>query len=501
MALSRGRAIAGLLSVALLLAAGAAAWVGVGHLGSGQSGAGHSPSSQSGARTSGGAPNSATPTPSALWQLPIRPASAVLSPQPSAPARGKPPVAAAVRSTLAPLLADPALAGTHVSMVVTDPTSGTGELFDQDAAQDVPPASTAKLAVAVAALQALGEQQRFSTTVLLDERGQVVLVGGGDPTLAGPAAVGRYAPGFPQPARLSDLASATATALKARGLTSIQLRYDDHLFTGPDLAPGWKPIYVAEGDVAPVTALEVDEGVVDFDKPARSNDPARAAAEQFATALRADGIAIAAAPDGSPDGVAKTVLAHGDGEQLAAVQSPTVAELVQRMLGRSDNDLAEALARHVALAERQPASFSGAVAAVRHVVSTLGVDPAGLSMADASGLSTSDRVHPRALVQLVRIALNGRRFVAVLKGLPVAAFSGTLTDRFTAAPANAAAGDVHAKTGTLATVVSLAGYVIDDSGRTLAFAVVVTGVPPNAPYRVEAAVDRLTAGLASCGCQ
>jgi serine-type D-Ala-D-Ala carboxypeptidase/endopeptidase (penicillin-binding protein 4) len=446
-------------------------------------------------------PASSPPAPSALWQLSISPAGAALTPVPGLPSAGPPPTAAGVRAQLAPLLADPRLRGQQVAMVVADPTgagsagAGARVLFDQGGTSDAAPASTAKLAVAVAALHVLGPQHRLTTRVVLDGDGDVVLVGGGDPTLAGPQAVGKYSPGYPWPARLTDLASAAAAALRARGRTAVTLRYDAHIFTGPVQAPGWKPVYYTEGDVAPVVGLEVDEGANDVTKPGRTLDPAAAAAAEFAAALRADGIDI--------DGAVRSTRADPAATQLAAVASPTVAQLVERMLGRSDNDLAEALARHVALARGGVASFEGAVTAVRATVAELGIDPAGLAMVDASGLSLLDWVHPAALVQLVDRVLDdpGSAFTAIRQGLPVAGFSGTLTDRFTEAPAQAADGAVRAKTGTLGDVVSLAGYLIDSSGRVLSFAVVVSGVPTGAILRTEAAVDRLTTGLVSCGCQ
>jgi D-alanyl-D-alanine carboxypeptidase/D-alanyl-D-alanine-endopeptidase (penicillin-binding protein 4) len=174
---------------------------------------------------------------------------------------------------------------------------------------------------------------------------------------------------------------------------------------------------------------------------------------------------------------------------------------VQRMLGRSDNDLAEALARQVAIARGEPATFAGGALAVRAALTALGVDPKGFAMVDSSGLSPSDRARPAALVQLVALAVGPAHpeLSSVLAGLPVAAFSGTLGDRFKGSAATAA-GAVRAKTGTLDGVVSLAGYVEDAAGRTLVFAVVANGVALNATTSTENAVDRLTAGIAGCGC-
>jgi D-alanyl-D-alanine carboxypeptidase/D-alanyl-D-alanine-endopeptidase (penicillin-binding protein 4) len=168
------------------------------------------------------------------------------------------------------------------------------------------------------------------------------------------------------------------------------------------------------------------------------------------------------------------------------------------MLGRSDNDLAEALSRQVAIATGRPATFAGGVAAVKAAIAGLGVDPSGLATVDASGLSPLDRVTPGLLVQLLHIALvpqpDRTDMSPIFEGLPVAGFSGTLSGRFSGA-ASAGAGVIRAKTGTLDGVVALAGYLQDSSGATLVFATIVTGVAETATSTTEAAVDRLTASL------
>ncbi len=193
---------------------------------------------------------------------------------------------------LAPLLADPAFTGDDVAMLVADAATGR-VLFGHDDADLVPPASTAKLAVAVAALQVLGPDARLTTRVAQGSSpNKVVLVGGGDPTLSGPAAVGPLSPGYPAPASLGILAEQTAAQLHVRGITAVSVGYDNSLFAGPTLAPGWKPVYQTEGDVAPVSALEVDQGHPDPGRTATAADPAAAAASEFAALLTSDGVTV-----------------------------------------------------------------------------------------------------------------------------------------------------------------------------------------------------------------
>ncbi len=439
---------------------------------------------------SAAAPAAASPAVPALWERAPSPAPSALLPESLSAAND--PSTAALTAALTPPLADRAFAGDDVAMLVTDAASGR-VLFDHDSADSVPPASTAKLAVAVAALQVLGPDAQLTTRVVQTGRSAVVLVGGGDPTLSGPAAVGPVSPGYPTPASLTVLAEQTASGLLAHGTTTITVGYDASLFAGATLAPGWKPIYQTEGDVSPVSALEVDEGHPNPAATATAADPAAVAAAEFAALVSSDGVKVtgvpAAASAASPPG-------GNPRPVVASVASPPISELVQRMLERSDNDLAEALSRQVAIAAGHPATFAGGVAAVKAAIASLGVDPSGLATVDASGLSPLDRVTPATLVALLRLAIvpGHDRLAPILSGLPVAGFSGTLSGRFGGLAA-AGAGVIRAKTGTLDGVVALAGYLQDSSGATLVFATVVTGVATTATVATEAAVDRLTASL------
>ena len=87
----------------------------------------------------------------------------------------------------------------------------------------------------------------------------------------------------------------------------------------------------------------------------------------------------------------------------------------------------------------------------------------------------------------------------VAAGFPVAGFSGTLADRYRNRASRAGAGVVRAKTGTLAGVNTLAGTVTDADGRLLLFAFLTNRA--SSPDATEAALDRLAADLAGCGCR
>jgi D-alanyl-D-alanine carboxypeptidase/D-alanyl-D-alanine-endopeptidase (penicillin-binding protein 4) len=430
---------------------------------------------------------------------PVDGAGTVLAPP---AAGGSLPTASGLRTALAGPLSAAAL-GPQVSAVVADAATGR-VLLSEDGTRLLTPASTTKLVTSVAALAVLGANATFTTRVV---RGaapdQIIVVGGGDPTLA----VNQFpAQDYPQPATLASLAAETARALKAQGRTAVSVGYDTSLYTGPAMAPGWPETYISTGNVTPIVSLEVDQGRLtaagtpeDSDDPynlsPRTTDPAGMAAVSFATLLAADGVHVTGAP------VAQAAPAHAPA--IASVSSPPLSAIVDQMLEESNNVIAENLARQVALATGQPASFSGAAAAVTAELGRLGVST-GLRLVDGSGLSPQDAIAPATLVKVVQIATADARVRAMLAGLPVAGFSGTLSasQSVFSGIGGAALGSVRAKTGNLGTVTALAGLVTDKNSRTLVFAFMADQIPAAGMLRTAAnAIDAAAAALANCGCR
>ena len=415
------------------------------------------------------------------------------------------PTPSGLRAVLAGPLSAAAL-GPQVSAVVADPVTGQVLLSDHGA-QLATPASTTKLATSLASLALLGAGARFTTRVVAGAApGSIVLVGGGDPTLAVHPFPARD---YPRPATLASLAAATARTLKADGRDEVSLGYDTSLYTGPDLAPSWPGGYVSGGDVTPIVSLEVDQGRLtaagtpeDSDDPYNNNpratDPAAMAAASFAALLSADGIRVT----GSPAAQAAPAAPAG-AVAIASVVSPPLSAIVEQMLEESNNVIAENLARHVALAMGEPASFSGAATAVTRELGQLGIT-SGIRLVDGSGLSPEDLISPDALVRMLELAIARPRLRALLAGLPVAGFSGTLSagQSVFSGIGGAALGSVRAKTGNLGTVAALAGLVYDKSGSVLVFAFMANAVPSAGLLQNAAqAIDEAASALAGCGCR
>jgi len=409
-------------------------------------------------------------------------------PAPSAPAvlgaldttvtRSAPQDPASLRTALAPLIGAPAL-GTQVAASVIDTATGK-QLYGRGATVPMTPASTVKIATTTAALSALGPDHRIATTVRLSEDARTLtLVGGGDPTLS--------------PAALRSMAAEAAEALRESDKSGegdrdrVRLTYDTSRYTGPVLHP------ISPNDnIAPVTALMVDEGRLDGTDRGhapRTDDPAGDAARAFAAQLKKAGVKVTGTPrEARAPGKARTVATH---------HSAPLSALVERTLTNSDNDIAEALARQTAIATGESADFAGARRAVTAELKKLNVPTAGARLADGSGLDREGRVTAALLTTLLARAADPDRpeLRPVLTGLPVAGFSGTLSTRYQDDPG--ATGLIRAKTGTLNRVNSLAGTVVDPQGRLLAFAFLASG--STSATEAEPALDALATALVGPG--
>jgi serine-type D-Ala-D-Ala carboxypeptidase/endopeptidase (penicillin-binding protein 4) len=231
------------------------------------------------ASTSSAGSATARPTPSATPTPSARTPSPVLVPAPT----GAPPDQAKVTARVNRTRVKDALGGYSAAVVDV----GTGAtLFRHQADRARIPASIMKLVTAAAALSALGPDHTFRTTVVSPKPGEIVLVGGGDPYLTAKPVAGA----FPRRASITALAKSTAAALATSRTKTVRLGYDARLFAGPAWNPAWPPGY---GDqVTPISALWVDEGRLYGSTGPRTKNPARAAAEAFAAALRKNGVRV-----------------------------------------------------------------------------------------------------------------------------------------------------------------------------------------------------------------
>jgi D-alanyl-D-alanine carboxypeptidase/D-alanyl-D-alanine-endopeptidase (penicillin-binding protein 4) len=355
----------------------------------------------------------------------------------------------------------------------------------------VTPASTMKLLTTLTALDVLGPEHRFETTVVSDSPNRIVLIGGGDPLLTDVPPTPKEPQPYPARATLEDLARQTATQLRSEGRRKVSLGYDDSLFTGPAVNPTWEPSYLQESIVSPISALWINEGRAVDGFAQRVPDPAAAAADRFAQLLKREGVVVVGAP--------RSVAATPGSTQVAAVGSAPLAEIVQHVLELSDNEGAEVLLRQAAIGASRSGSSAGGVATVKASLEGLGVGLKGARRHDGSGLSRDDRVSVATLVDVLRTAASAEhpQLRSVISTLPVAGFSGSLDYRLVVG-AESGLGVVRAKTGTLTGVQGLAGIVVTASGTPLLFAEVADRVPVRKTLDARTQLDRMAAALASC---
>ncbi|UYM07011.1 D-alanyl-D-alanine carboxypeptidase/D-alanyl-D-alanine endopeptidase [Solicola gregarius] len=359
------------------------------------------------------------------------------------------------------------------------------------------PASTLKNFTSLAALDSLGRDARFTTSVVRAQgagrTARLTLVGGGDPLLATKPPKDSDDV-YPQPATLADLADQTAKALKQDGVKQAEVSFDDSLFKGPDVNPRWEDSYITTDVTTPVSALWADEGVTDVDTGERTTQPAKQATEAFVDLLAKRGVSV--------KGAVSRKKAPADSADIASVDSPPLGQIVQHTLALSDNSAADVIQRQLAIGEGEPASFEGGARAMQSVLKSLGVPWQGIQVYDGSGLSRDNAVTLRAELAVLKLAATSRDsdLRPVASGLPVAGFSGSLADRFTSPTSYAGLGVARAKTGTLTGTHAYAGLTTDKQGTPLAFVAIANDVKDKFVLDARAGLDDIAAALTSCAC-
>ncbi|NND75711.1 MAG: hypothetical protein HKN44_11960 [Ilumatobacter sp.] len=350
----------------------------------------------------------------------------------------------------------------------------------------VVPASVQKVLVAAVALEVLGPDYTFTTSVRTPlpvdgvVEGDVYLVGGGDPLLTSddyPIDEDRY------PAFSTTSLDVLADAFVANGITRIRgtvigdgTRYDDEF-----VVEGWGP-GVAFDSAGPYDALLVNDARVLG--RGQADDPNRGAARELARLLGNRDVRV---DDGWGSGQAAT-----NTQVIGTVESAPLSEIVREMLTTSDNNTAEMLVKEIGRADAGASETAGigtraaGLTVIDRTLRTWGVPMAGVRVLDGSGLHLENRLTCAALLHVLQRAPG----TAVASGLPLAGETGTLSDEFIGSPV---AGRLFAKTGTLnnppvgeppPAAKSLAGFVTSPAGGTIEFAIILNAAElPEPTYR------------------
>jgi D-alanyl-D-alanine carboxypeptidase/D-alanyl-D-alanine-endopeptidase (penicillin-binding protein 4) len=409
------------------------------------------------------------------------------------------------------------------------------------------PASNMKLFTAAVALDQFGPDHQFSTDILRDGvltadgtlEGNLIMRGDGDPALSSRFLQG----GAAAPVEL------LAQLVASKGIKRVtgDLIADATAFDQQRIPDGWQRRFLHNGYAARVSALSLNENLLwiivqpgaNSKQPAQvvldpatelhlSNkvrtragsraarvivrtlddgslevrgwigaragtrryqivveDPARFTAGAFRRALEAQGVTVA-----GPTRLGET---SDTAAVVASLPSPPLARLLSVMNRESVNHYAELIFRNAA---RSSNGGAGTIESANHLLQRfmtekVGAPPGAVYAADGSGLSVLDRVTPRALIQLLDYAHRAPWSDVFHTSLPVAGESELLRHRMRLTPAQ---GNLHAKTGTTNTVISLGGYVTAESGEVLAFAFIYNGSDLS---KAKETIDAMGATLAS----
>jgi D-alanyl-D-alanine carboxypeptidase/D-alanyl-D-alanine-endopeptidase (penicillin-binding protein 4) len=449
-------------------------------------------------------------------------------------------------------LSDPVLARALVGVridVLADAPRGIPDstLYARDAGKLAMPASNMKLVTLAVAADRLGWSFEYDTRLeavgsitdgTLD--GDLIVVGGGDPSITG------------QDWGQAPLFSEWADALTQAGIRRVNGRLigDDRLFDRDGLGAGWSWDYLTASYAAPSSALSYNENAIvirvspgaaagaratvetaplghgltiqndvttgaadstphlDLARPlgqttltitgsipagakpivrgAAVADPTRFFVEGLRLALADRGIAVQGGTctieDASPAPGSTTP------RVIATRSSAPLSSLAGYFLKVSQNFYADMLLKTIGRASGGPGSVVQGVASVRETIGRWGIAPDEIVMNDGSGLSRYDYLTADAIVGVLRHVWQDERlrgpFVAAL---PVAGRDGTLDTRMRGTILD---DRVEAKTGTLANVRSLSGYLETTTGKHLVFAILVNNFTAPAS-QIDAVVEKL----------
>ena len=160
--------------------------------------------------------------------------------------------------------------------------------------------------------------------------------------------------------------------------------------------------------------------------------------------------------------------------EIVCMRSHSIDQILTRMLKDSDNLFAESLFYQFAATRNRPANAADGREVEQALIRKMKLSPSDYRIADGSGLSLYNYVSPELEVAFLRYAKqNAPIFNHLFSSLPVAGVDGTLSKRM---KGTTAAENVHAKTGTVTGVSSLAGYATADNYHLLAFCIINQGV-------------------------
>lgn len=384
---------------------------------------------------------------------------------------------------------------TSIGVYIKDLKSGE-VLYDYNSELALTPASVMKLVTSATALSLLGEDYRFTTAVELrgdyapgdrhSWRGDLVVCSSGDPTLE--------SENFKDNLGFCD---SIAVGLRRLGITSVEGRivveqtmkdagpvaqweiediawpYGAGLF-GFNYLDNTFTVYPLTGETKPfVPGFEVEmhksddsndmirgvysDRLVVFSRNTTKKkwsvrttmpDPSAVFVYQLTDVLKRNGISVGEKEGRTVKPQTKTVHVH---------RSPTAKDMLRSLMVRSDNLFAEGMLRAIAPSD----SRSGAIKREKELWTNRGVNADYTIINDGSGLTRANRLSPRFIGDVLQW-MSESRLAATYAGLfPKAGMDGTMR---TFLSGTSLEGKIALKTGSVSSVQTYAGYMLDDEG-------------------------------------
>jgi serine-type D-Ala-D-Ala carboxypeptidase/endopeptidase (penicillin-binding protein 4) len=460
--------------------------------------------------------------------------------------------AADLPHTLDALMEASPVARASVGIQVVDLRTGTA-LYSHNAERLYLPASNMKLFTAALALERLGPEYRMTTRLVHAPSGDLILVGGGDPSMSGRAYP--YQKDTPATNPLHAIEELADQAVAA-GIMRVDgdIVGDDQLYPWAPYPPSWTVDDLIGEDGAPVSALTVNDNTITLaihpaaragdlatislepafeyyavdnrvltvagEKEARIrltrmpgsrqllvwgtipsagataretvavDDPALFAACALYDALARRGVAIRGRPVARHRAVSEDPWPV-EGDVIATRTSPPMIEMLRVIEKISQNLHAELMLREVARVTRGAGTRESGLQELAQWLTSIGIKTEEWRAEDASGLSRNDQVSPRAMTRLLSHMAASKNAAAWLSLLPVGGEDGTLANRLCCVSDGR---KVRAKTGTLARAVALSGYADSRTRGRLAFSILVNNSSAP-PADVRAWVDKIALTL------
>lgn len=327
----------------------------------------------------------------------------------------------------------------QLGLYVYDLTAGQS-LYEHNIRHRMRPASCQKLITAISALHFLGGDYQFNTRLCITGNvnggvlnGDAYIIGGMDPVLG------------------ESTVSSLVAGLKSSGISRIAGNVYMDCSMKDDKEYGWG--WCWDDDYGPLSALMVN---------AKASFPESWNKVVAKAGIRQNNSKLTEreCPAGAQDVISATT---------------SIDQVLKPMLKKSDNIYAESMFYALAASTgRKHAGRKDAAQRINELIEALGLAPSDYQIADGSGLSLYNYVTPQLFVTLLNYAISQEGIRShLLDAMPIAGVDGTLEKRMIGTPA---AGNVHAKTGTVTGISSLSGVLTAGNGHVITFSIINQGV-------------------------